>query len=108
MSNVGKTDVASFDTDVINSDKPVLVDFWAEWCGPCRLLGPILESISEKLSDKLNILKLNTDENPNTAQESNITSIPCCILYKDGKEIHRIIGFKPEPAFIEELQQHIG
>ncbi|RAP27150.1 thioredoxin [Candidatus Marinamargulisbacteria bacterium SCGC AG-333-B06] len=83
--------------------KLVVVDFWADWCGPCKMLAPTLESISDKLADSIEVFKLNTDENPKTAQDFQITSIPCCILFKDSQEVHRIIGHKPEDAFEAEL-----
>ena len=88
-------------------NKVVLVDFWAEWCGPCRMLGPVIDSLSEKHQDVLATYKLNTDKDPDIAQQYQISTIPCCILFKDGKEIHRMIGHKPEAAFDEELQQHL-
>ncbi|MBT6120845.1 thioredoxin [bacterium] len=95
----------SFQEDVVNySEKLVLVDFWAEWCGPCRALGPVIESISVKLEDKVKVLKLDTDQNPETAQNFEITGIPCCILFKDGKEVKRITGFKPAAAFESEIE----
>ena len=84
-------------------DKLVLVDFWAEWCGPCKMLAPVIKSLSEKLSDKIKFLKLDTDGNSATAQKFQITSIPCCIAFKDGKELTRIIGFRNESAMEEEL-----
>ena len=99
----------SFQQDVIDiKDKFVLVDFWAEWCGPCRMLAPVLESIEKKFESNLNVVKLNTDENADTAQQFQITGIPCCILFKDGKEVTRIIGYKSESAFEKELTQHIN
>ena len=85
------------------SDKLVLVDFWADWCGPCKMLAPTLETLSDSHADTLLIFKLNTDENPATAQRFQITSIPCCILFKEGQEVHRIIGHKAADAFEAEL-----
>ena len=77
-----------------------------EWCGPCRMLSPVIEAMSDKFSN-LKVLKLNTDENPTTSQEHKITGIPCCILFKDGAEVSRIVGYKSESAFEAELKQHI-
>ncbi len=99
---------SNFDAEVLKSDRPVLVDFWAEWCGPCRMLAPVIESISEKYSSQLKVVKLDTDENQVTAQESEITGIPCCILFKDGSEIARFTGYRPLAAFEAELIKHIG
>ena len=93
---------------ISNSNKTVLVDFWAEWCGPCRMLTPVLEAIATKYESQLAVYKLNTDENPKTAQEAQITSIPCCILYKEGKEVLRIIGHKSQDAFEEEITPHLA
>ena len=99
---------STFDEKVISEkNKTVLVDFWAEWCGPCRMLAPIVEAVSDKFSDKLAVYKLDTDQNPETAQAAQITSIPCCIVYKNGEEIHRIIGHKPQASFESELAPHL-
>tara|TARA_B100000427_G_scaffold307572_1_gene295139 strand:- start:12456 stop:12779 length:324 start_codon:yes stop_codon:yes gene_type:complete len=87
--------------------KLVVVDFWADWCGPCKMLAPTLESLSDKLADSVDFFKLNTDENPQKAQEFQISSIPCCILYKNSQEVHRIIGHKSEEAFEAELTPFI-
>ncbi len=95
----------TFAEHVINSTDTVLVDFWAEWCGPCKMLTPVIEAISEKYQDKLKVYKLDTDKNPITAQEAQITSIPCCIIYKNGQEVHRIIGHQPQSKFESELEQ---
>lgn len=97
----------TFEVDVLQSKKTVLVDFWAEWCGPCRMLAPIVESISNKHADFLTVLKCNTDVSPLFAKKAEISSIPCCIIYQNGKEIHRIIGFKSEDAFEKELSTHV-
>ncbi|MFT5170518.1 MAG: thioredoxin 1 [Candidatus Marinamargulisbacteria bacterium] len=99
---------SSFKEDVLNvTEKHVLVDFWAEWCGPCRMLAPVLEAIDTKFTQKLSVVKLNTDENSETAQQFQITGIPCCILFKNGEEVARIVGYKSEAAFETELSQHI-
>ncbi len=90
-----------------NNTKLVVVDFWADWCGPCKMLAPVLESISNKYEDSIKVFKLNTDTNPTTAQSYQITSIPCCILFKNNKEVHRIIGHKSEESFEAELKLHL-
>ncbi|NBV84512.1 thioredoxin [bacterium] len=99
---------ANFETEVLKSTQPVLVDFWAEWCGPCRMLAPVIESIADKYSSRLKVVKLDTDENQATAQNAEITGIPCCILYKNGSEVTRFVGYRPLAAFEAELLKHIG
>jgi len=91
--------------NVLENDKNlVVVDFWAEWCGPCKMIAPMLEQLSESLKDKVSIYKLNTDDNITSAQEYQISSIPCCVVFKNGEEVHRIIGHKPAEAFTKELE----
>ncbi|MGB8158485.1 MAG: thioredoxin, partial [Pseudolabrys sp.] len=93
---VGKVSDASFESDVLKSAEPVVVDFWAEWCGPCRMIGPALEEIAGQLGDKIKIVKLNVDENPKTAGQYGIMSIPTLMLFKDGKEAARQVGAAPK------------
>jgi thioredoxin 1 len=89
-------------------EKVVLVDFWAEWCGPCRMLAPVIDKVSETFKESLNVYKLDTDKLSDIAMSNQITSIPCCILFKEGKEIHRVIGFKSQEAFETELKPFLS
>lgn len=98
----------SFDNEVVRSDTPVLVDFWAEWCGPCRMIAPILETIAEEYSGSLKIAKLDVDNNPTTQMTYQVQSIPTLILFKDGKEIERIIGYMPKERLLNRIRPHIG
>ncbi|MBW8487065.1 thioredoxin [Actinomadura parmotrematis] len=98
---------ADFATEVLKSGKPVLVDFWAEWCGPCRMVAPILEEISQEHGDKLEIVKLNTDENPATATEYQIMQIPNLLVFKDGEVVKQILGAKPKAALVRELAEFL-
>ncbi|MBI1202321.1 MAG: thioredoxin [Rhodopseudomonas sp.] len=94
--SVGKTSDASFDSDVLKSAEPVVVDFWAEWCGPCRMIAPALEEIAGQLGDKVKIVKLNVDENPNVAAKYGIMSIPTLLLFKNGEIADRQVGAAPK------------
>ena len=93
---VDKTTDATFDQDVLKASGPVVVDFWAEWCGPCRMIAPALEEISKSLNGKVKIVKLNVDENPNTAAKFGIMSIPTLMLFKDGQLASRQVGAAPK------------
>ncbi|GHH65645.1 thioredoxin-1 [Streptosporangium violaceochromogenes] len=94
---------ASFEADVLKSDKPVLVDFWAEWCGPCRQVAPILEEIAGEQAEKLTVVKLNVDENPSTAGTYGVLQIPTLNVYKNGEVVKQIIGAKPKAMLLREL-----
>lgn len=93
----------SFQSEVLDSEKPIMVDFWAEWCGPCRAVSPILDKIHEEHADKLDIVKLNVDDNPETAMKYGITSIPAMFVFKNGEIVKRVIGAKPKPALEADL-----
>ena len=102
-----KVTTATFDAEVLKSSTPVLVDFWAEWCGPCRAVGPILEEISNEYGSKLKIVKLNTDEESAIAIKYGVTSIPMLNVYVNGEVVKTIIGAKPKPALLKELEGFI-
>ena len=105
MSTIISTD--NFEKEVINSELPVLVDFWAQWCGPCRAVAPVLEEISNQYADKFRVAKVNVDENPELASKYGIRSIPTMILFKDGKEIDNIIGALPKEAIINFVNENL-
>ncbi len=98
----------NFELEVMNSDKPVLVDFWAPKCGPCRAVARILEEIARDHGDKVEIVKLNTDENPAVTGKLGITSIPTMHLYKDGEIVKTIVGAMPKPKLLRELEPFLG
>ncbi|WP_408066377.1 thioredoxin [[Mycobacterium] nativiensis] len=94
---------ATFATDVLASSKPVLVDFWATWCGPCKMVAPVLEEIATEQAAQLTVAKLDVDANPETARDFNVVSIPTLILFKDGQPVKRIVGAKGKAALLREL-----
>ena len=98
---------ASFSAEVLSSNKPVLVDFWATWCGPCKMVAPVLEEIATERAEQLTVAKLDVDANPETARDFQVVSIPTMILFKDGQPVKRIVGAKGKAALLRELSDAV-
>ncbi len=107
MSNSAAVTDATFEKEVIQSETPVLVDFWAEWCGPCKAMAPVLDQVSVEQADRLRIVKVDVDENSEYAGRLGILSIPTLVLFKDGEPVERIVGFVPKEQLIRKLNPHL-
>jgi thioredoxin 1 len=105
--NTVKVTDASFSDDVLLADKPVIVDFWAEWCGPCRQVAPILDEIARENAEKITVAKVNIDENPQIARDYQIMSIPTLNVYQGGKVVKTIVGAKPKAALLRDLAEYL-
>ena len=97
----------TFEADVLKSDKPVLVDYWAEWCGPCKMVAPVLEAIAEEHGDKLDIVKLNVDQNPKVTQKYGILNIPTLGVFKNGEVVMELVGARSKSALLRELADYL-
>jgi thioredoxin 1 len=107
MVNVINVNDASFSTEVLASDLPVLVDFWAPWCGPCRMVTPVVDALSADYAGRVKVVKLNTDENPTTATHYGITSIPTLMVFKQGEKVDTVFGAVPRQTLTSTLEKHL-
>ncbi len=107
MSNVGDVTDVTFEAEVLKSSIPVLVDFWAPWCGPCRAVAPVVDEIANEYKGRLKVLKLNTDENPKTAQSYRISGIPSLMVFKNGQPVEQVVGAVPKSTLASAVEKHI-
>lgn len=108
MGNIHELTDANFDTEVLSASQPVLVDFWAPWCGPCRMIAPLLEQLAAENGDAVKIYKVNVDDSPETAQKHGISAIPTLMLFKDGQVVDRFVGVQPKYRLQEAISQAAG
>ncbi len=107
MSKITEITDENFDEFVLKSDKVTLVDFWAEWCGPCRKLSPVIDELADKLSSEVNFVKIKADENVTTAQKYSIIGVPCLLIFKKGKPVERIVNVVPASVIENSIRKHL-
>lgn len=105
--NVLETSDNGFDIEVLKSDQLTLVDFWAEWCGPCRMLAPTIDSIADQFEGKVKVFKMNVDHNPNTPTKYHVRGIPTVILFRGGQVVDQLVGNQPKDVFVQAIQKHL-
>jgi thioredoxin 1 len=108
MSKPVEIDDAKFEESVLKADKPVLVDFWAPWCGPCRMVAPVVEELAEEYDGKMGFMKMNVDDSPKIASQYGIMSIPTLIIFKEGKPVSNIVGFRPKNELKKSLDEALS
>ena len=107
MSNLLSVNTGNFEEEVLKCDIPVLVDFWAAWCGPCRMIAPVIDQLAEEYQGKVKVVKLNVDENPEISERYQIMSIPTIYLFKNGEKVDALVGARPKPSFEEMLNKYV-
>ncbi|MDF5739789.1 MULTISPECIES: thioredoxin [unclassified Nostoc] len=107
MSTAAQVTDSSFQQEVLDSDVPVLVDFWAPWCGPCRMVAPVVDEISEQYKGQIKVVKVNTDENPNVASQYGIRSIPTLMIFKGGQKVDMVVGAVPKTTLASTLEKYL-
>ena len=106
--NVTHVTTGNWDSEVLKADKPVFVDFWAEWCGPCRAIGPVIESLAKEYDGKINVGKVNVDVNPAVSMNYGITSIPAILFIKNGQVVDKLVGAQPKGNFVKKIEAHLS